>query len=127
MSILRRSELPVKTDIALPLLVPVAAKRALDISVEGGVVMEAAGTAEAGFVPGAAVVCGPVHRLAVSCGELQVAAAAELVQGGEAQVVRVSALAVTLRQLRNNDIAIPGFVIDDSKNLIYSASSPNIK
>jgi len=58
---------------------------------------------------------------------MQVAAAAELVQGGEAQVVRVSALAVTLRQLRNNDIAIPGFVIDDSKNLIYSASSPNIK
>lgn len=94
MSILRRSELPVKTDIALPLLVPVATKRALDVSVEGDAVIEAA---------------------------------AELVQGGEAQVVRVSALAVTLRQLRNNDIAIPGFVIDDSKNLIYSASSPNIK
>ena len=127
MSILRRSELPVKTDIALPLLVPVAAKRALEVAVEGGAVIEAAGAAKAGFVPGATVVTRPVHRLAVSCGEVQVAEAAELVQGGEAQVVRVSALAVTLRQLRNNDIAIPGFVIDDSKNLIYSASSPNIK
>ena len=39
LSILRRSELPVDADVTLPFLVPVAAKRALEVAVEGGAII----------------------------------------------------------------------------------------
>lgn len=37
--IARQSELPVDADIALPLLVPVTAKGALEVAVEGGAII----------------------------------------------------------------------------------------
>lgn len=55
------SELPVDANVDLPFLVPVASKRAFGVGIEIGAVIGAICTAEAGFVPGAAVVAGAVR------------------------------------------------------------------
>ena len=55
------SELPVDANVDLPFLVPVASKGAFSVGIKIGAVIGAVGTAESGFVPGAAVVAGAVR------------------------------------------------------------------
>ena len=66
---------------------PIAAKGAFRIGIEVGTVVDAVCTAEAGFVPGTAVVVGQVHRFSVGRGQVEAAVTAEFVEDRGFQVI----------------------------------------
>ena len=81
------SELPIDAYVGLPFFMPIAAKGAFRLGIEIGTVVDAECTAEAGFVPGTAVVVGQVHRFSVGRGQVEAAVTAEFVEDRGFQVI----------------------------------------
>lgn len=66
---------------------PIAAKRTFSVSIEVGTVIDTVRTAEAGFIPGAAVIVGQIHRFSIWCRQVEAAVSAEFVKDRSLYVV----------------------------------------